>query len=231
MVRGEDNLRHDIVTAARAFSRLNYVHAFGHISTRLEDSILITPTRPALAVQRKADILEVNFKGEMVRGETTARPLEVFLHIEIYKQRDAVAAICRTHAPFASVWPTAGDAPPVQHGFGGISGDIAFYDGYDLVHDASLGASAARHLGSADALILRGNGVLTVGRTLGEAAVRMWALEERYAQAWRQGSHRIVLSAGEMAARSKWYPAEAERIWNWLKFLGSDDSGLGGAAT
>ena len=231
MSRGEDDLRSDIATAARAFSRLNYVHAFGHISARLENSILITPTRPPLAVQRKADLLEVNLEGGVVKGDPAARPLEVFLHIEIYKWRAAVAAICRTHAPFASVWPAGGDAPPVQHGFGGISGDIAFYEGFDLIHTAKLGASAARHLGSADALILRGNGVLTVGRTLGEAAARMWGLEERFAQAWRQGSHRIVLSAGELAARSRWYPTEAERIWTWLKHLGSSDSSHEGGPT
>jgi ribulose-5-phosphate 4-epimerase/fuculose-1-phosphate aldolase len=224
MSRGEDDLRDDIATAARAFSRLHYIHAFGHISARLENSILITPTRPPLAVQRKEDLLELDFEGGVVKGDPSARPLEVFLHVEIYKQRGAVAAICRTHAPFASVWPAGGDAPPVQHGFGGLSGDIAFYDGFDLIHTANLGASAGHHLGSADALILRGNGVLTVGRTLGEAAARMWGLEERCAQAWRQGSHPILLSAGEMAARSRWYPAEAERIWNWLKQVGQASS-------
>lgn len=224
MSRGEDDFRSDIATAARAFSRLNYVHAFGHFSARHENSILITPTRPPLAVQRKADLLKVNLEGSVVKGDPGARPLEVFLHTEIYKQRPAVMAICRTHAPFASVWPAHGETPPVQHGFGGISGDIAFYEGSDLIHTANLGASAGHYLGSADALILRGNGVLTVGRTLGEAAARMWGLEERYAQVWRQGSHQISLSAGELAARSRWYPAEAERIWNWLKYLGSEDS-------
>src|SRR5579863_1482513 len=100
MSRGEDDLRSDIVTAARAFSRLNYVHAFGHISARLEDSTLITPTRPPLGVQRKADLLEVDLEGGVVKGDPAARPLEVFLHTEIYKQRPAVVAICRTHSPF-----------------------------------------------------------------------------------------------------------------------------------
>src|SRR5579863_1947381 len=97
---GEDDLRSDMATVARAFSRLNYVHAFGHISARLENSVLITPTRPPLAVQRKVDLLEVNLEGGMVKGDPAARPLEVFLHTEIYKQRAAVMAICRTHAPF-----------------------------------------------------------------------------------------------------------------------------------
>jgi len=138
-----------------------------------------------------------------------------------------VKAICRTHAPYASAWPVSGKAPAVQHGFGGIAGVVATYDACDLVHTAELGANAAVRLSSADALLLRGNGVVTVGRTLGEAAARMWGLEERCAMDWRQGTHASPFSAEELEARSRWYPAEAERIWTWLKYLGSSDADNG----
>lgn len=221
MTRGDDDLRNDIATAARAFSKLKYVHAFGHVSARLENSFLITPTRPPLAAQRGDDILEVDFDGVVLAGDAAARPIEAFLHIGIYKKREAVGAICRTHAPFASAWTAEGEMPAIQHGFGGLSGEIASYDGFDLIHNATLGASAAKSLGSADALVLRGNGVLTVGRTLGEAAARMWGLEERFANAARQGNTRRPLSPSELAARKQWYPAEAERVWTWLKYLGA----------
>ena len=65
---GDSDLRNDIATAARAFSRLGYVHAFGHVSARLEESLLITPTRPPLAAQTAADVLEVDFTGAVVSG-------------------------------------------------------------------------------------------------------------------------------------------------------------------
>lgn len=129
--------------------------------------------------------------------------------------------------------PRGGKAPPIQHGFGGVVSVIASYDACDLVHTADLGALAAQQLGSADALLLRGNGVLTVGRTLGEAAARMWSLEERYAQAARQRalSEQVQvqppMSADDLAARARWYPAEAERIWRWLKYLASSDAARG----
>jgi HCOMODA/2-hydroxy-3-carboxy-muconic semialdehyde decarboxylase len=224
MARGEEDLRNDIAAAARAFSRLHYVNAFGHVSQRLEGSLLITPTRPPLAAQRAVDILEVDFDGGVVSGDAAARPIEVFLHIGIYAARADVGAICRTHAPYASTWPADGNAPAIQHGFGGIVGAVATYDACDLIHTAELGAGAARRLGTADALILRGNGVLTVGRNLAEAAARMWSLEERCAQSRRQGTHAAPFSADDLAARSRWYPAESERIWTWLKYLGSCDS-------
>ena len=227
MSQDADDGRENIATAARAFSRLNYVHAFGHVSMRLEHSLLITPTRPSLAVQLASDIMEVDLDGAVVSGDAEARPIEVFLHLGIYAARADVVAICRTHAPAASTWPANGDPPPVQHGFGGICGTVATDERCDLIHNPERGACAARRLGSADALILRGNGVLTVGRTLGEAAARMWSLEERFAQARRQGSSQAPFSADDLTARSRWYPAEAERIWNWLKLIGSKDFARG----
>lgn len=223
MPSGDDELRSDIATAARAFSRLNYVHAFGHVSLRLEHSFLITPTRPPLAAQQASDLIEVDFEGSVVSGDASARPIEVFLHGGIFLGRADVRAICRTHAPFASTWPTDGKVPAVQHGFGGIAGTVATYDMCDLIHNTAMGADAARRLGDASAMILRGNGVITVGRDLGEAAARMWSLEERFAQTWRQGNRQAAFSAEDLAARSKWYPAETQRIWAWLKYLGSSD--------
>lgn len=224
MSRGEHDPRIDIALVARAFSRLKYVHAFGHVSQRLEGSLLLTPTRPPLATQSADDILEVDFDGKVLSGDAKARPIEVFLHTGIFEARADVTAICRTHAPWASVWPANGEAPAIQHGFGGLVNSVAAYDGCDLIHKPELGAAVATQLGDADALILRGNGVLTVGLTLGEAAARMWSLEERCAQAWRQGADPSPFSAKDLAARARWYPAEAERIWTWLKYLGSSDS-------
>jgi len=221
--QNNDELRNDIATAARAFSRLGYVHAFGHVSQRAANSLFITPTRPPLAMQQAADVIEVDFDGRVIDGEAEARPIEMFLHIGIYASRDDVRAICRTHAPSASIWPAQGKIPAIQHGFGGIARDVAVYEGCDLIHDAELGGRAAKRLGGADALLLRGNGVLTVGRSMSEAAGRMWSLEERFAQASRQGARQVSFSAQELAARARWYAAEAERIWMWLKYLGSSE--------
>ncbi len=223
MAGDAEKIREDVATVARAFSRLGYVHAFGHVSVRRASSIWITPTRPLLAAVRAGDLVEVDWEGKVVAGEASARPIEIFLHIGMFRARPDVGAICRTHAPFSSVWPPHGEAPAIQHGFGGIAGDIQTYEGCDLIHNQELGAAAAARLGKANGLILRGNGVVTVGRTLSEAAARMWGLEERCAQAWRQGNHAAPFSAEDLAARALWYPAESERVWTWIQYLGSSE--------
>ena len=210
--------RAEIATAARALARLGYVHAFGHVSAIIGRSVLITPTRPPLPAQSSADILEVGLDGTVLSGDAEARPLEVVLHLGIYRARPDVQAICRAHPPAAALW--WGEAlPPVEHGFGGIVGTLAAYDGSDLIHTMALGAAAAQALGSASALFLRGNGALTVGRDVGEAAARMWSLEERCAYALRRPGRPSPFSEDELRLRQRWFAAEAARAWVWMKQL------------
>jgi ribulose-5-phosphate 4-epimerase/fuculose-1-phosphate aldolase len=220
-------LREEVACAARAFAALGFVHAFGHVSARLASSVLITPTRPALATQRAADILETDFEGRVISGNADARPIEVFLHIGIYRVRADVAAICRTHAPAASLW-RGGSVPPIAHGFGGIAANVASHDEVDLIHNTSMGSAAAAALGNADALVLRGNGVLSVGRSVGEAAARMWGLEERCAVAQLEPG--AAFSPDQLRARERWYPAEEKRIWAWLQHLADNAGGYRGVA-
>ena len=65
-------LREEVACAARAFAALGFVHAFGHVSARLASTLLITPTRPPLATQRAADILETDFEGLVISGTADA---------------------------------------------------------------------------------------------------------------------------------------------------------------
>jgi HCOMODA/2-hydroxy-3-carboxy-muconic semialdehyde decarboxylase len=225
----DDNarLREEVACAARAFAALGFVHAFGHVSARLASTLLITPTRPPLATQRAADILETDFEGLVISGTADARPIEVFLHIGIYRARTDVAAICRTHAPAASLW-RGGLVPPIAHGFGGIAATVATFDQVDLIHNASLASAAATALGNSNALVLRGNGVLAVGPSVGEAAARMWSLEERCAVGLRERA--VALGADELRARQRWYPAEEKRIWAWLQHLADNPGDAAGMA-
>lgn len=211
----------EIVRAARAFARLGYMHGFGHISVRNGDGVLITPTRPPFLDQRSDNILVCNSAGVVETGDATTRPIEVFLHLAVYKARKDVHAICRTHAPAASSIQSLGSVPPIRHGFGGIAETVAVFDQTDLIHKFELGQHAATCLGSADALILRGNGVLTVGATLGQAAARMWSLEERCTFEQLTPDKSMYFSASELEARKCWYAAESERIWVWLQQIGS----------
>lgn len=213
--------RDSIVAAARAFAKLGYVHAFGHVSIRTEAGMLITPTRPPFVEQSPADLLTVGLDGTVIAGDARRRPIEAFLHAAIYVARPDAGAICRTHAPHASAVTASAAVPPIRHGFGGMAERVAFLDEVDLVHDPASGRRAAAALGECDAMILRGNGVLAVGADVGEAAARMWSLEERCSfDALCRGCG-VAFSPDDLAARKRWYAAEAGRVWVWLQMLGA----------
>lgn len=213
----EQQSRDDVAIAARAMSRLGYIHTFGHVSARVSNGILITPTSPPPGRQQSSDILLVDYEGNVLEGESGSRPIEVFLHLGIYSSRPDINAICRTHSPNASIWTRVKEQPPLYHGFGGFIDHIGHYDEFDLVHTIELGVAAANAMGSANALFLKGNGVLTAGSTVAEAAARAWGLEERCTYALALQGKADEIDEDEYRKRNRWYSAEMERVWTWLR--------------
>lgn len=204
----------EVATVARLLAAAGLVEAFGHVSARLGGGgFAITSTAP-LGRATAADTLACDDGGGLL-GEGGGLPLETPLHAAIYAARDDVGAICRTHSPAAVAAGAAGAVPPVVHGLGGLSGRVALFPDPRLVTDGERAAAAAAALGAGDCLLVRGNGAVATGASLHEAAVRAWYLEER-ARVWRAGL--LELPADALEQRSRHYPAEAERAWNWLRW-------------
>ena len=61
---------------------------------------------------------------------------------------------------------------------------VAFWGDPDLVTAEPLAGRAAAALGGAPAMLLAGNGGLTVGADLNQALARAWCLEERCRVPW-----------------------------------------------
>ena len=96
------------------------------------------------------------------------------------------------------------------------------HDGAALLRSPGLAQSAARSLPAGEALLLRGNGALTLGATPGIAVARMWLLaatcEVYLAAAAANGPDRLTpLSADEVAS---WRAVRDEllpRLWEHLR--------------
>jgi HCOMODA/2-hydroxy-3-carboxy-muconic semialdehyde decarboxylase len=77
----------------------------------------------------------------------------------------------------------------------------------------------ASALGTARAIVLRGNGAVTVGTTLEEACVMAWYLEDAARvelDVLASGEAGIVLSEAESIERAKLQGRIVERMWDWL---------------
>lgn len=209
----------EVAQAAGVLARLGFVSAFGHVSARSGDTgeILLTPTSPPLGALAPGHVLGLDGSGSVAGGVAAHRPLEAPLHLAVYASRPDAGAICRIHAPAAAAWACTGSSPPLLHGFGAIVEPVAVWDDPDLVTSEQAAAEVAAGLGEAPALLLRGNGALTVGATLDEALARAWCLEDRCRIALAVGDRARPLSHSELGRRRRWAAAEATRLAGWLR--------------
>ena len=166
-------LRRDLVEAAHVLSRLGLVTAYGHVSARAGASMLITPAAD-LATVTEATIVDVPLEASSL---PTAAPAEAWAHLAIYRARPDAESIARAQpaSAFAAAATTTSLAP--LHGQAAWLGEsIPVYDSAHLLRSADLAERAARSLPTGEALLLRGNGALTLGATPGVAVARMWLL-------------------------------------------------------
>jgi L-ribulose-5-phosphate 4-epimerase len=215
-------LRKDLISACRILSHQKLVAGFGHVSTRIPnaDCFIITP-RVGLALVREHELIIMNLNGEVVEGDATP-PVEAWLHSAIMKAQPAVNAIARIHARTANIFSVSGRKLEPVHNHGSFfAGGVPVFQTPDLISNERLGREAAAALGNKPAILLRGNGQVTVGRTIPEAVMMAIYLEEAAEVLFGalQIGKPIPLTADESAKRQieALPPADMERAWNYFK--------------
>ncbi|HEX6012375.1 MAG TPA: class II aldolase/adducin family protein [Geminicoccaceae bacterium] len=165
--------RRDLVEAAHVLSRLGLVTAYGHVSARTGASMLITPAAD-LGTVAEAAVVEVPLVASSLPA---AAPAEAWAHLALYRARPDAGSIARAQpaGAFAAAATTTALAP--LHGQAAWLGEsVPVHDSAHLLRSPELAERAARALPTGEALLLRGNGALTLGATPGVAVARMWLL-------------------------------------------------------
>jgi HCOMODA/2-hydroxy-3-carboxy-muconic semialdehyde decarboxylase len=165
--------RRDLVEAAHVLSRLGLVTAYGHVSARTGASMLVTPAAD-LGTVAEAAVVEVPLVASSL---PPAAPAEAWVHLALYRARPDAGSIARAQpaSAFAAAATTTSLAP--LHGQAAWLGEsVPVHDSAHLLRSAELAERAARSLPTGEALLLRGNGALTLGATPGVAVARMWLL-------------------------------------------------------
>jgi HCOMODA/2-hydroxy-3-carboxy-muconic semialdehyde decarboxylase len=203
--------------AARAIGRAGLAHAYGHCSARLdEDTFLVSPAKPMGLVTAEDNPVVVSIRGPLPAGALG----EVRLHQQIYQRRGDVQGIVRYQSPRLMSLSSMGRTPLARHGFGSYFAPHApLWHDPRLVRDDDRAAAAAHTLGNARAIVLRGNGAVTVGASLQEACVMAWYLEDAARvelDVLATGLPGLVLDKEEAAARATTQGLIIERMWEWL---------------
>jgi ribulose-5-phosphate 4-epimerase/fuculose-1-phosphate aldolase len=165
--------REAIVEAAHALSRLGLVTAYGHVSARAGASMLITPAVNLATVTASA-VVDMPLDASSL---PTAAPAEAWAHLALYRARPDARAIARAQpAGAVAAAATTTSLPPLHGQAAWLGESIPVHDSAHLLRSADLAQRAARSLPTGEALLLRGNGALTLGATPGIAVARMWLL-------------------------------------------------------
>lgn len=173
-------LRAEVLTACRVLTRFGIAEGFGHVSARIPDAgrVLITPRKALGLVSRDSELVELDMDGRQVAGSGSP-PLEVPMHLAVYRRRPDVMAAARGHPRHVAAFACAGEPLKVAHGFGANLGAVVnVFEQPFLVASAEMGDGVAAALGSSQAVILQSNGMLAVGQSVPHACVQALFLEE-----------------------------------------------------
>ena len=172
-------LKKDLVEVGRRIYARNYVASNdGNISARIdEERAVITPTGVSKGFMTVEDMVVVTMEGKVLSGNRKPSS-EMFMHLQIFKERPDVQSVCHAHPPYATGFAVAGIPldkcvlPEVVVALGGIP----------LVEYGTPGTEefykpVLRLLGKYDAFLLANHGALTVGKDIYNAYYKMETLE------------------------------------------------------
>jgi HCOMODA/2-hydroxy-3-carboxy-muconic semialdehyde decarboxylase len=206
-----------VKVASRAIARAGLAHAYGHCSTRLDAHYcLVSPAKPLGLICDSDAPTRVPIDGPLpaeVLGE-------VRIHQQVYRMRPEVGGIVRFQSPKLVSLSALGRTPSVRHGFGSyFAPQPPFWRDPRLIRDDARAAAVATTLGTARAIVLRGNGAVAVGSSLQEACVLSWYLEDAARvelDVLACGVPGLLFDADESAARATMQGRIFERMWDWL---------------
>jgi HCOMODA/2-hydroxy-3-carboxy-muconic semialdehyde decarboxylase len=203
--------------AARALARSGLVHAYGHCSARIDaHSFLVSPPKPLALVAVNDSPAVVGTAGTLPSG---ALP-EVILHQCIYRHRGDVGGIARFQSPHVMALSALGRTPRALHGFGAyFAPSPPLHSDPRLIRDEAKAEALTELLGSARAIVMRGNGAVTVGVTLAEAVALAWYLEDAARlelAVLNTGLEAQVFTAEEVHDRAVDTGRLLERMWQWM---------------
>ncbi len=165
-----------LAAAFRLFSRFGFDEGVaGHITARDPerlDHFWVNPFGMHFGRIRASDLILVNHRGEVVEGRHPVNVAAFAIHSQVHAARPEVMAAAHAHSLYGKAWSSLGRLlDPLTQDSCAFYGDHGlFADFTGVVYETSEGERIAKALAGYKAVILRNHGLLTVGRTVDEAA-------------------------------------------------------------
>ena len=216
------------VSTSEASLRLNLLCAYhvldldgqgsglgGHVSARAtgEEAFWCHAFGLAFDEVTQEDLIKLDFRLNKLAGSGKANPTLIF-HARIYAARPDVQCIVHTHADHVTAL-TASGAPfeMVMQLAAILHEDTASLDEYDgIIEGRDGGDQMAQALGAKRLLLLKNHGLISVGRSVGEAVIGALVAEANAALHLRTLAVGIVDKVPVVMARY----VEGSHVREWL---------------
>jgi ribulose-5-phosphate 4-epimerase/fuculose-1-phosphate aldolase len=176
-----------LCAAFRLFAHYGFDEGIaGHITVRdpeFLDHFWVNPFGMYFGQIRVSDLVLVNSDGDVVKGDRPVNRAAFAIHAPIHARRPDVVAAAHSHSTYGKLWSSLDRLlDPLTQDACAFYKDHAIFEDYrGVVLETAEGERIAETLGDRKALILRNHGLLTVGRSVDEAA--WWFISmERTAQ-------------------------------------------------
>jgi len=177
----ESTLRERICATVKSLYDRGLTHgSTGNVSVRCDDGFLMTPTGSTLGMLDPARLSKLNAEGRHVGGDAPTK--EQFLHLAMYRERPASAAVIHLHATHSVAVSLLEDIdpgdvlPPMTAYYVMRIGTlplVPYYPPGDLALADAVRALASRH----HALLLANHGPVVAGNDLAAACDAVEELE------------------------------------------------------
>ena len=152
----------------------------GNISIRCGNNVIITASGSSNSFLSYEDLCVIDLDGNLIEG--TKASSEKFLHLEYYKKRQDITAICHFHSPYLTAFASCGVSITDK-----ILPEIVFmFDEipcaeYSLPGSVKLVEYTAKYFDKYNLILMKNHGVISAGKDLKEAYLNM-ELCEAYAK-------------------------------------------------
>jgi 3,4-dihydroxyphthalate decarboxylase len=244
-----EDVKREVAAANRVLANLGLATgvtaALGHASMRVssEPNHFFVKGREyefdALAIMEPDDMVMCDTEGFLIAGRPgLTQCSEVKIHACVYKTHSQVQAVVHVHPRYTILMSvlTGSLKPMRQEGAQLVRYPLPIYPHVKTIQSDAEGMEVATLLGDSPAILLRGHGAVTTGRSLSEAVMGMAQLEEQaqmnYLAYCAQGKNYTHLEddlLDEMLNRTPLYehphfkdvlkgrPAQRDGIWNYQK--------------
>lgn len=175
----EGTLRRDLARLGKRLYKLGFMPGTsGNLSVRLDSRfILATPTGVSKSMLSKEDMVIVDLDGKQYSGSRKVTS-EIGMHLAVYSRRLDVNAVVHSHPPVATAFACAGralDEPLCSEAIMTL-GQVPLAP-YATTGTEEVADSLADYIPHHDAILMANHGVVTSGKTLMDAFMKMETVE------------------------------------------------------